>query len=284
MRVSAEALGSKSGDRLLAAGADEILMPCVGALDVAIDRAARVPGPVTVHVPANRVDDAERVIERLRANGIGRALVVSGNPGHGGSPHGVHELIPQFRRHGIEVSVGAYPEDYFTVTSRAHREKSAGILAGKQAAGAQRIITQASFSVRNMRQWLQTLRSREVTLPVHVGVMVRVPRRAFAAVLRSARAEVLSHPRMRTANKASLDLFFRMLRSRVPDPAAFVREVGALYELGPGDGFHVFSYGVDASRLIAAARSMDAPGPGGGDTRAPDAPRVPAPSGGDRRL
>lgn len=271
MRVSAEALGSKSGDRLLAAGADEILMPCVDALDVAIDRAARVPGPVTVHVPANRVDDAERVIGRLQSNGIGRALVVSGNPGHGSNLHSVYELIPQLRHHGIEVSVGAYPEDYFTITSRAHREKSAEILAAKQAAGAQRVITQASFSVRNLRKWLQTLRGRGVTLPVHVGVMVRVPRRAFAAVLRSARAEVLSHPRMRTANKASLDLFFRMLRSRVPDPAAFVREVGALHELGHGDGFHVFSYGADASRLIATAHSVDALEPDGGVTRAPDA-------------
>lgn len=266
MRVSAEALGSKSGDRLLAAGADEILMPCVGALDVAIDRAAQVPGPVTVHTPANRVDDVERVVERLQANGIRRVLLVSGNPGHGRNLHGVHDLIPQFRRHGIEVSVGAYPEDYFTITNRAHREKSAEILAGKQAAGAQRIVTQASFSVGNMRKWLQTVRGRDVMLPVHVGVMVRVPRRAFAAVLRNARAEVLSHPRIQAANKASLDLFFRMLRSRLPDPAAFVREVGALDELRPGDGFHVFSYGADASRLIAAAHSVEERGADGGDT------------------
>lgn len=271
MQVSAEALGARSGGRLLASGADEVLMPCLDTVDDAIDRAAAVPGPVTVHAPANRIDDSGRVIERLQANGIGHALVVSGNPGHGSGVHTVQGLVPEFRRRGIHVSVGAYPEDYFTRTSRAHRDKSGAILADKQAAGAQRIITQASFNVDNMRRWLQTLRGRGVTIPVHVGVMARVPRRAFGAMLRHARAEVLSHPRLRAANKASLDLFFRMLRSRMPAPETFVREVGVLDELSREDGFHVFSYGADASRLIAAARAMDTPAPpahGSGEARA----------------
>lgn len=259
MHVSAEALGIRSAARLIEAGAEEILIPCTGDLDEAIDKAAGVADPVTVHVPANRVDDVERVVARLDASGIQRALVVSGNPGHGEGVRTVYELIERFRNQGIHVSVGAYPESYFTLTSSAHRAKSAAIVLDKQAAGAERVITQASFSVGNMRQWLQTARARGVVIPVHVGVMVRVPRRVFQAVMRNARAEVFSHPRVRAANRVSLDLFLRMLRSRLPDPVEFVRQVGASPEMGGDDGFHVFSYGADASRLIDAARSLSTP-------------------------
>ncbi len=268
MHVSAEALGIRSAARLIEAGAEEILIPCTGDLDEAIDKAAGVPDPVTVHVPANRVDDVDRVVARLDANGIHRALVVSGNPGHGEGTRTVYELIERFRGHGIHVSVGAYPESYFTLTSSAHRARSAAIVLDKQAAGAERVITQASFSVGNMQAsfsvgnmqaWLRVVRARGVVMPVHVGVMVRVPRRVFRAVMRNARAEVFSHPRVRAANRVSLDLFLRMLRSRLPDSVAFVRQVGGLPEMGGGDGFHVFSYGADATRLITAALALSPP-------------------------
>src|SRR5699024_7369886 len=111
----------------------------------------------------------------LREAGITRVLAVSGNPGHGRGTRTLYELIEFFREHDLHVSVGAYPETYFRTTGDSHRSKSASILLDKQAAGAQRVMTQASFSVENMQQWLVTLRSRGVTLPVHVGVMAPVP-------------------------------------------------------------------------------------------------------------
>lgn len=254
MKVSAEAPGPKSGRKLRAAGADEILVPCIDDLGEAVRKAALVDGPVTVHAPANRIDDAHATLALLRTHRIDSVLLVSGNPGHGRGTRTLYELIPLFRQHGIHVSVGAYPEDYFTTTSAAHRSKSAAILVDKQAAGAQRIITQASFSAANMRQWLATVRSRGVDVPIHVGVMAPVPRATLGGIMRNARAEVFTHPRLQ-ASRENLDLLFRMLRSHLPSPARFVREVAALDEMGSEDGVHIFSYGADVSRLIATARS-----------------------------
>lgn len=254
MKVSAEAPGPTSARELLAAGADEVLIPCIGDLGEAVRKAARVAGPVTVHVPVNRIDDPRSTLELLRAHGLGSALVVSGNPGHGRGTHTLYELIPQFREQGMHVSVGAYPEDYFTTTSAAHRSKSAAILVDKQAAGAQRVITQASFSVSNLRQWLATVRSRGVGVPIHVGVMAPVPRATLGGILRTARAEIFTHPRVQ-ASRENLDLLWRMLRSHLPDPERFVRAVADLDEMGSDDGFHIFSCGADVSRLIATARA-----------------------------
>lgn len=197
MQVSAEAFGPENARELFAAGADEVLMPCIGAVDDAIDKAAQVPGPVTVHAPANRITYPARTLERLRDAGITRVLAVSGNPGHGRGTRSLYELMEFFRQHGVHVSVGAYPEAYFRTTSDSHCRKSATILADKQAAGAHRIMTQASFSVENMHKWLVTLRAVGVTLPVHVGVMAPVPGRMLETVMRQARAELFSHPRTR---------------------------------------------------------------------------------------
>lgn len=251
MWVSAETLGPSSGRKLLDQGADEVLIPCIGQLEEAAAKASAVPGgPVTLHVPANRVPDCRSAGEMLAAYGIGSALVVSGNPGHGRGGQTVYDLIACLRAHGIHVSVGAYPESYFSVTSARHRDKSAGILADKQAAGAQRIITQASFNARNMAAWRETIRNHGVELPVQVGVMVPVPRRALAATLRAARAELFRHPRIAALRRENLDMLYRMLRSRIPDPKRFVAAVADSGTLGPADGFHVFTYGADVSELM----------------------------------
>lgn len=256
MQVSAEGLGPKSARELFAAGADEVLIPCIGPLDDTIAKAAKVDRPVTVHAPANRITDAEYTLERLHEAGVVRVLVVSGNPGHGRGTRSLYEVIELFRTHGLHVSVGAYPETYFRTTSDNHRVKSASILVDKQAAGAQRILTQASFSIDNMKKWLATLRAGGVTLPVHVGVMPPVPTRTLEAVMREARAELFSHPRTRAMRRANLDMMFRMLWSHVPtSPEQFIAQVGALDSVGPGDGFHVFSYGADVSALIAAGHA-----------------------------
>ena len=255
MGVSAEALGPKNAHELFAEGADEVLMPCLDRLEDAAARAARVEGPVTLHTPANRVRDPDAAVDLLRGHGIRRLLVVSGNPGHGHGPRTIHELIPHFRSRGLHVSVGAYPEDYFTLTSARHRTHSADVLVDKQAAGAQRIITQACFKPDNAHEWLTTIRSRGVELPVHVGVMAPIPRRTLASVLDSTRSEFLRHPRLETFSRQNLDLFYRMVRSMIPHPQRFMRTLAARGGLGPEDGFHLFAYGTDVHELIAAARS-----------------------------
>lgn len=256
MQVSAEGLGPKSARELFAAGADEVLMPCIGTVDDAIDKAARVDGAVTVHVPANRVTNPQHTLECLREADITRVLAVSGNPGHGRGTRTLYELIALFRSHGLHVSVGAYPETYFRTTSDSHRAKSASILVDKQAAGAQRVMTQASFGVDNMHKWLAMLRSSGVTLPVHVGVMPPVPGHTLEAVMREARAELFTHPRTQAMRKSNLDMLFRMLWSHVPtSPEQFITEVGQLGDMGCADGFHVFGYGADVSRLIAAGHA-----------------------------
>ncbi len=259
MKVSAEALGPKSAHNLFDAGVEEVLLPCIGAFEDAAAKAARVNGPVTLHTPANRVEDPDFVVECLQRHGIDSILVVSGNPGHGRGTRTIYELIPYFRAHGLHVSVGAYPEDYFTRTSRAHRSKSASILVDKQSYGAQRVITQASFSTTNMRKWLQTVRSRGVTLPVQVGVMASLPRRTIGRFLNATRAEIFSHPRMQLANKPNLDLLFRMMRSTMPRPEAFIEEVAEMAEMGAEDGFHIFAYGTDVTAMVNAAHAAHQP-------------------------
>lgn len=267
MQVSAEALGPGGAGELFEAGADEVLMPCIGSLEDAAARAARVTGgPVTLHVPANRVAGHGHAADLLLQHGITRALVVSGNPGHGRGDVTIYQLIPHLRAHGIHVSVGAYPETYFSATGARHRARSAGILVDKQAVGAQRVITQASFSVSNMRRWLQIVRSRGVTVPIHVGVMAPVPRNTLRATMANARAEIFTHPRARAASKEDLDLLFRMLRSKMPNPIHFITAVGELNEMQPTDGFHIFSYGADVRRMAAAARAAGTRTPADGET------------------
>ncbi|MEX1081239.1 MAG: methylenetetrahydrofolate reductase [Halofilum sp. (in: g-proteobacteria)] len=255
MKVSAEALGAKSAHNLFGAGVDEVLLPCIGRFDDAVAKAARIDGPVTVHTPANRIEDPAHAVECLHEHGIDSVLVVSGNPGHGRGTRTIYELIPYFRAHGLHVSVGAYPEDYFTKTSRAHRSKSASILVDKQAYGAERIITQASFSTGNMRKWLQAVRSRGVTLPIQVGVMASLPRRMVGRFIKATRAEIFTHPRAQLANKPNLDLVFRMMRSTMPRPERFIDAVAAMDEMGPEDGFHLFAYGTDVTSLVNAAHA-----------------------------
>jgi len=257
MWVSAETLGPGGAQKLLNGGADEVLVPCIGRLEDTAAKAAAVPGgPVTLHVPANRVSNCRAAVEVLVRHGLENALVVSGNPGHGPGDLTVYELINCLRANGVHVSVGAYPESYFSRTGPQHRAKSAGILADKQAAGAQRIITQASFNADNMAQWIRTIRSHGVALPVQVGLMAPVPRRALAATLRSARAEFFRHPRVTALRRENLDMLFRMLRSRIPDPASFVRGVAGDGVLGPEDGFHIFTYGTDVSALMATIHGL----------------------------
>lgn len=260
MQVSAEALQPRNARELFQAGADEVLMPCIGAIDDAIDKAARVAGSVTVHVPANGIADPACLLERLHEAGITRVLLVSGNPGHGRGTRTLYELIEMFRTQGLYVSVGAYPETYFRTTSDRHRSKSASILADKQAAGAQRVMTQASFSLDNMRKWLGTVRSAGVTLPLHVGVMPPVPGHTLEAVMREARAELFSHPRTQAMRKANLDMMFRMLWSHVStSPEQFITEIGALDGMTPRDGFHIFGYGGEVAVLIRAGHAVGKP-------------------------
>ncbi len=259
MQVSAEAMGPKSAADLFAMGADEVLMPCINRLEDAAAKAGRVAGPVTLHVPANRVGDPPATLDLLREQGIERLLVVSGNPGHGRGTRTIYQLIPFFRSHGLHVSVGAYPEDYFTATSARHRARSAGILVDKQAAGAQRIITQACFKPDNAHQWLTVVRSRGVMLPIHFGVMAPVPRKALASVLRATRSEFLRHPRLRTLNRENLDLLYRMVRSMIPKPERFMRALVSQGGLSDEDGFHLFAHGSNVQELIAAAHAIAAP-------------------------
>lgn len=262
MQVSAEGLGSKSAGELLAAGADEVLIPCIETLDDAIGKAAKIDGPVTVHAPANRIANPQRTVDQLREAGITRVLAVSGNPGQGRGTRTLYELIDLFRTSGLHVSVGAYPETYFRRTSDDHHVKSVSILVDKQAAGAQRIMTQASFSVDNMRKWLAILRSAGVTLPVHVGVMPPVPGHTLKTVMSEARAELFTHPRTQAMRKANLDMLFRMLWSHVTtSPEQFVTEVGGLEGMDGDDGFHIFGYGADVTALIAAGHAVGTPMP-----------------------
>lgn len=255
MKLTVEALGPKSGNRLLAAGAAGIMIPCVHGLADTIARAARVHGPVTAHVPANGVVNLAETAQRLADNGITRILAIAGNPGRGYTRYGVYDLIEYFSHKGFEVSVGSYPEAYLGMSSARHRDRSARIVAKKQAAGAHRVITQASFNAANMGKWLVSVRNHGTTLPIHIGVMPAVPWRVTAKIMVRTLAENRNHP-VRLMNMPNIDLLFRTLRSRVHDTVRFIHGVYRVGALCPDDAFHIFSHGVRVDELIDEALAM----------------------------
>lgn len=254
MTISAEAAGPLEAERLRALGVGEIFIPCLGSLEHALELAARVPAPVTLHVPANRLKDTDAALSALDAGGIRRVLLVSGNPGHGPVHRDLLELIECSRRRGLHVSVGAYPEDYFLRASAAHRKESARGLLEKQAAGAQRIVTQASFDAANAAAWLRLLRDRGLRLPVQLGIMPPVRPRVLARlVAHRLPGRHHGHPRL-PITRADLDLLARILRSWVSRPSVFARRVADSGALGPGDGLHLFPFGGDAGALVRELR------------------------------
>lgn len=255
MNITVEALGPKSGNRLLAAGAKQVMIPCIHKLDDTIDKATQVRGPVTPHIPANRVIDLQKTSEKLKNSGITSVLAISGNPGHGRSRYNVYDLIEHFSGAGFEVTVGSYPEGYLTTSNARHRIHSARIVADKQAAGAHRVITQASFNAENMRQWLAELRNHSITLPVQLSVMPTVPWRIIARMMFRMAVENRKHP-IRQINMPNIDLFFRALRSHLQDTLGFIRATQTTGMLDADDGFHVFSYGANVDDLVGNIRDM----------------------------
>jgi methylenetetrahydrofolate reductase (NADPH) len=261
MNVTVEALGPKSARQLLDAGAGEVMIPCIGDLDSALERAARVPGPVTLHVPANRVADPADTATRLRQRGIRRVLAVSGNPGvgPGGVGVGVGEMIEALAGAGLHVSVGAYPENWFSIPGSARRRaRSAAILADKQAAGARRIVTQAGFDPRSAIRWLETIRAAGIEVPVHVGVMPALPWQRVRRLAARAARDLLSRGAT-SLSRPDADLLMRLLRAPVSRPRRYVHEIGTAGVLKPGDSFHVFAQGVEAGELLAACRRSASP-------------------------
>ena len=273
MQVSVEALGPKGGRRLLESGAQEIFVPCIGRIEESVERATRIGGPVTVHTPLNRIADADETLELLTANGIGRVLMVSGNPGHGQRRYGFEDLIPRFRDAGIHVSVVAYPVNNFMRTGAHHRARQAAILRDKYQAGADRIVTQAAFRVGNALQWLDALRAAGVPLPVQLGVSARIPPKTLKMMMRQAVREARHAPVAWLRNKPGLDLLARMLRSRFFAPDGFVDAIRDRRSGHGPEGFHIFSYGADVLPIIEAARRC------GGAPAAPEAPVVADPEG-----
>lgn len=254
MQVTVEALGPKSGNRLLGAGATRIMIPCVHALDDAINAASQVRGPVTLHVPANRIIDLHATRDKLADNGIASILAVSGNPVYGPPRYDVYDVIEHFSTTGFQVAAGGYPEGYLGSTSARHRARSVGIVARKQAAGAASIITQASFNATNMGQWLVALRRQGVSVPVHIGVMPAVPARVIAKMMIRAVTENRDHP-VRQINRPNIDLLYRTLRSHLHNVFRFVQATRQSGALGPADAFHVFS-GAQVDELVGRIRAM----------------------------
>lgn len=256
MKVTTEALGPKSGNRLLASGAARIMIPCIHHLDDAIRHAGRVNGPVMAHVPANRISDLQATEKQLADHGITSILALSGNPGHGQNRYTVYDLVEHFSSAGFQVAVGGYPEGYLGTTGARRRRRSVDIIMRKQAAGAHRIITQASFNAANMRKWLVSLRDRGVTLPVHISVMPTVPWRIIRRMMIRTLSENRKHP-MRQINMPNIDLLYRVLRSHTQNTFRFIDDVQRHNLLGPEDAFHIFSYGVNVDDLIGKIRSLD---------------------------
>lgn len=250
MRVTAEALGPKSASSLLVAGAEEVMIPCVGRFEDALSRAARVEGPVTLHVPANRIQNLGETACSIREHGIDRVLAVSGNPGEGVRRHGTCELVEALDRAGLHVSVGAYPENWFTTPgSRRRRRRSTAVLAEKEAAGARRIITQAAFHASSVMRWFEAIRAGGVRLPVSVGVMPNLPAPRIARIVRHGLCQARSRGR-HGINCPDADLLVRVLRSAVSRPERFVEAIGRVGVLGPEDRFHVFAQGSAVDDLL----------------------------------
>lgn len=162
-RINVTFLGNEDVDMRVAASA-------------AVKAAGMVPVP---HISARRLQseaEFEGFLSRLAEGGLTHSIfAVAGDPPHPMGPYpDALSLITSglLQRHGVgHVSIAGYPEGHPDIEDRVLRdalEAKSHALREQGLDGA--IITQFGFDTDPVLDWLADIRSRDVDLPVRIGV------------------------------------------------------------------------------------------------------------------
>lgn len=149
------------------------------ALRTAAARAVKGHGLIPVpHIAARRMRSAHELddfLTALRSDGTAQVFAVGGDPPEPLGPYTDSvELVgsPQFADHGVEtVSISGYPEGHPHIPT----DKLWAAIEAKIAALAERpragdIITQFTFAVDPVVDWIEEARGRGIAMPIRIGV------------------------------------------------------------------------------------------------------------------
>lgn len=190
------------------------------------------------HLSARTIEnrrDLSSIIKRLDHGGVARVFITGGD----GEPRGVYydalSLLQDMAALGhpfLEVGITGYPEGHPVIPP----DRLRASLHAKQA-HATYIVTQMCFSPETIVDWILSIRSEGVTLPIKVGVPGAVDPARLLSI--GARIGVGDSMRFLTKNRASI---LRMLRPGRYRPDRIVRP---LAEIGDGlgmTGIHLFTF------------------------------------------
>lgn len=217
-------------------------------IDFAVELQAR--GYQTVpHLSARLVADRHhlgKIVARLDEAGVRRVLVIGGDPepiGDFRDALGVLEAMAEMGHPFLEVGIAGYPEGHPIIPYEHLRE---ALLA--KASHATYIVTQMSFHPQTIVDWVRSIRSDGIDLPVRVGLPGAVD---LAHLVRVAgRIGVGDSVRFLTKNRSLL----RILRPGGYRPGRLVTGLAGAADVTVA-GLHVFTFNQVAS-TVAWHRKM----------------------------
>jgi methylenetetrahydrofolate reductase (NADPH) len=198
---------------------------------------ARCGFDVCPHLSARLVRDAEHlgeIVGRLRAAGVSDVFVIGGDSEQPAGPFAsAYELILAMREPGhrfAEVGIAGYPESHPFIDD----ETTIRVMFEKEPL-ATYIVSQLCLDARVIAGWIDRVRGRGVTLPIHVGIPGVVPRRKLLRIA----TKIGVGESTRFVRKQG-NVVARMLMRGSVGPRRLVDELGS--HLGAIAGFHVYTF------------------------------------------
>lgn len=192
------------------------------------------------HLAARQMRDPEHVHEivgRLSGAGV-RDIVVLG--GDIDTPVGEFDSAAQVLRlltnHDVafsQIGIAGYPEGHPRISDERLRESLV-----TKAGSATYVVTQMCFSADRVRDWIWSIRSLGIDLPVYIGVPGKVSQRRLLAVA----SKIGVGESLRYLRKNPVNLM-RMVLSSEYDPGPLIRSMSPLLSEEYGvAGFHVYTF------------------------------------------
>jgi methylenetetrahydrofolate reductase (NADPH) len=192
------------------------------------------------HIPAKQVPDhvwLDRTVRRLVDAGVDNVLILGGDAS---PPRGPFTSAIEVLRSPVmqsipfaQTGVAGYPEGHPLISDDVLRASLC-----EKAPFATYIVTQMCFSSGPVREWLGSIRSDGINLPVYIGIPGHVPRTKLLDV--AARCGVGESIRYLRKSPANL---MRLVFSSEYDPSGIVTDLAQFFTGDCGvTGFHVFTF------------------------------------------
>jgi len=190
------------------------------------------------HLSARMIKDRTQlagIIKRLTEGGIERAFVIGGDAQEPGDFLDALSLIRELSDLGHpfrELGIAGYPEGHPTIPP----DKLRTALIEKQTY-ATYVATQMCFRAKTITEWVRSIRTDGVVLPVRVGIPGVVDPTKLLTI--AARIGVGASMRFVAKNRRAV---FRLLRPGVYQPDRLIRSLSSLGEGLGLLGLHVFTF------------------------------------------